>query len=161
MLREYMDVAGHAPASVDDASHVAPRAPAALSLVVPAAQPGRVGLLPSANASTLLAAIERLERTVELETAELRGNRVVDLRDFNQRKSQGLLELTRLTRGLGPGALDGEAKAALARLRGKLDANLALLRLHLAAAQEVATLISRVIRDAESDGTYSSFHGRS
>jgi len=30
-----------------------------------------------------------------------------------------------------------------------------VLRMHLAAAQEVAAVISRAIQDAESDGTYS------
>jgi hypothetical protein len=45
--------------------------------------------------------------------------------------------------------------ARLAGLRAKLDANRAVLKLHLEAVREIANIMSDAIRDAESDGTYS------
>jgi hypothetical protein len=99
--------------------------------------------------------IERLEEVVEQETAALRGRTAVDLKDFNTRKSQGLLELNRALRALDAGPAGDEAlRARLAGLRGKLDANRAVLEVHLAAVREVATALADAIRDADSDGTY-------
>src|SRR5262245_17845859 len=99
--------------------------------------------------------IERLEEVVEQETAALRGRTAVDLKDFNIRKSQGLLELNRALRGLDASpAGDKTLEARLAGLRAKLDANRAVLDVHLAAVREVATALADAIRDADSDGTY-------
>lgn len=100
-------------------------------------------------------AIERLEEVVDEETAALRSRTAVDLKDFNNRKSQGLLELNRALRGLDAAARDAAAPARLARLRAKLEVNRRVLEVHLAAVREVATVLSDAIRDAESDGTYS------
>ena len=83
-------------------------------------------------------AIERLEEVVDQETTALRSRAAIDLKDFNNRKSQGLLELNRALRGFD-----------------KLDVNRAVLKTHLEAVREVATILADAIRDAESDGTYS------
>ena len=156
MLREYMDAAAQMPSFQDEGATAQRQPLASLSLIVGGGQrawPG--GSLPG-GVLALMATIERLEQIIDQETRELKQNKAVDLRDFNHRKSQGLLELTRSMRGLGSAGIGKGVQAGLARLRGKLDANLSLLRLHLTAAQEVAALISRVIQDEESDGTYSS-----
>jgi len=43
----------------------------------------------------------------------------------------------------------------LATLREKLDANSAILKLHLEAVREISAVMAEAIRDVESDGTYS------
>jgi hypothetical protein len=100
-------------------------------------------------------AIERLEEVVDQETAALRSRAGVDLADFNNRKSQGLLDLNRALRSHDGLARDKAALARLAGLRTKLDANRAVLKTHLDAVREVATVLADAIRDTESDGTYS------
>jgi hypothetical protein len=114
-----------------------------------------ISLSPAASLAAVMMTIDRLEQIIDQETAELRSHKMVDLRDFNQRKSQGLLELSRGMRGLGEAARDRRLQAKLASLHAKIETNLAVLSMHLAAAQEVAAIISRAIQDAESDGTYS------
>jgi flagellar biosynthesis/type III secretory pathway chaperone len=99
--------------------------------------------------------IERLEEVVDQETAALRNRTAIDLKDFNNRKSQGLLELNRALRGLDTSPKDRTVTTRLAGLRAKLDVNRAVLETHLAAVREVATVLADAIRDAESDGTYS------
>lgn len=99
-------------------------------------------------------AVERLELLVEEETAALRKATADDLRSFNNRKAQVLVELDRATKshaGLEP----SEAmKARLGGLRQKLDLNRKTLKMHLDAVQEVALMLADQIRDSESDGTY-------
>jgi hypothetical protein len=102
-------------------------------------------------------AIARLQEIVEAETAALCSGIPVDLNDFTARKSQGLLDLTRALRQLGPAS--GAVPAQLAALRGKLETNHAVLKRHVEAVREVVTIIEEAIRDAESDGTYAPRHG--
>jgi hypothetical protein len=100
-------------------------------------------------------AIERLEEVVDEETAALESSAGINLADFNNRKSQGLLELNRALRSHDGLARDKAALARLAGLRAKLGANRAVLKTHLDAVREVATVLADAIRDTESDGTYS------
>jgi hypothetical protein len=116
-------------------------------------------LSPHAALAVVMMTIDRLERVIDEETQELRKQKVANLRDFNQRKSQGLLELSRAMRGLGDAARDRRLQGKLERLRAKIGENLAVLSMHLAAVQEVSAIISRTIQEAESDGTYSARHG--
>jgi len=130
----------------------------------PQAAPARsngLGVAPRPGEGTLAApapldrVIERLEEVVDQETAALRNRTAIDLKDFNNRKSQGLLELNRALRGLDNPPKDRTVTTRLAGLRAKLDVNRAVLETHLAAVREVATVLADAIRDAESDGTYS------
>ena len=131
----------------------------------PQAAPARangLGVAARAGEGTLAApapldrVIERLEEVVDQETAALRNRTAIDLKDFNNRKSQGLLELNRALRGLVDNPpKDRTVSTRLAGLRAKLDVNRAVLETHLAAVREVATVLADAIRDAESDGTYS------
>jgi hypothetical protein len=120
-----------------------------------------LGVAPRPGEGTLSApapldrVIERLEEVVDQETAALRNRTAIDLKDFNNRKSQGLLELNRALRGLDNPPKDRTVTTRLAGLRAKLDVNRAVLETHLAAVREVATVLADAIRDAESDGTYS------
>ncbi len=107
--------------------------------------------------AAFLGVIEKLERVLDLETHMLNQNKPIALHDFNHQKSLGLLELSRAMSAcsiLDRAAFDREARAPLARLRGKLDRNLASLATHLAAVGEIASTIARAIEDHESDGTY-------
>ena len=108
-----------------------------------------------AGLGLLLEAVDRIERLVDAETAALKRFRALDLREFNDRKSRALLDLTRAVRALNGGRLDAGASARLKVLRGKLAANQAVLATHLKAAKEITTMVADTIRDSESDGTYS------
>jgi hypothetical protein len=131
----------------------------ALSPSARKAPPARAGSSPLLGAAapdaTFERAIARLEEVVEQETVALKGRSAIDLNDFNNRKSQGLLDLNRALRGLDAPSKDTAAMARLASLRAKLDANQAVLKMHLEAVREVARVLADAIRDAESDGTYS------
>ncbi len=99
--------------------------------------------------------IERLEDVVDQETAALKSRAPADLREFNNRKSQGLLELSRSLRYFQVAPPTNAVLERLAGLREKLDINQAVLKLHLDAVREVSTIMADAIRDAELDGTYS------
>lgn len=107
----------------------------------------------------LVAAISKAHAVVEAETRALRDQASLDLRAFEHRKSQALLELTRASRGLLPAGVESlrgtPVAEELGRLREALDANMALLAKHLDAVREIAEVISRAMLEAESDGTYS------
>lgn len=103
-------------------------------------------------------AIERLEEVIEAETSALLSNSMTDLEEFNRRKSQSLLELTRLARTLQAGPASPEVRQRLEELRSKLDRNHSTLEMHLKAVQEVSDIVSKAIRSADSDGTYSANH---
>ena len=103
----------------------------------------------------LLASLKRLEATVAAETEALLAHRPIDQEAVNRRKSQSLLELTRLTRGLDPAELEPLLLDQLLRLRGVLERNQDVVGLHLRAVEEISGIVADTLRDAESDGTYS------
>ncbi len=103
----------------------------------------------------LLACIKRLEAVIEEETEALEARLPADIDGLNRRKSQGLLELTRLTRGLDPTGLDATTAIHLARLRDKLARNQQVVALHLRALEEIDDTLAQAALAAESDGTYS------
>ncbi|SJZ82264.1 hypothetical protein [Consotaella salsifontis] len=104
--------------------------------------------------TVLLQAIGRLETVLANETAALRAGVTKDLKEYNVRKNQSLLELSRMTRGMNADAVSDVVKGRLANLRSGLDANQRVLKLHVQASEEIANLIARAIESAESDGTY-------
>lgn len=102
-------------------------------------------------------AVERLELLIGEETAALRHASIADLKGFNNRKAQVLMELDRAVTS-GDGATPSpQMRQRLVSLREKLDVNRRKLKIHLEAVQEVAGMIADQIRDADSDGTYT--HG--
>jgi hypothetical protein len=110
---------------------------------------------PASAANVLLdRAIRRLEQVLDEETAALRTRTAIDLREFNNRKSQGLLDFNKALRVLDDTA-DRRLGARLAGLREKLDVNRAALKMHLDAVREISTIVADTIRNADSDGTYS------
>lgn len=102
----------------------------------------------------LLAALRRLEDTVEAETESLLARRPADHAAYNRAKSQSLLELTRLTRGLDPTEIDAATAIQLARLRDKLARNQEVVALHLRAVEEIGETLATAALSADSDGTY-------
>lgn len=106
--------------------------------------------------ATLVSALDRLEELVDHETEALRLRAPLDLADINRRKSRSLLELSRAARGVDIGRSDA-LQARLDRLRVKLADNQGVLSLHLSAAHEVGAILDQALRDAESDGTYSTY----
>lgn len=105
--------------------------------------------------SGLLAAIRRLEAIVEEETVALATGKKIDFDDFSARKSRGMLEFVRLMRARMHLGGEAEITEEVQRLREKLERNRSILEMHYDAVREVATIIVRAIREAESDGTYS------
>lgn len=120
-------------------------------------------LRPEANAGaargatsphTIEVSIQRLEEVVDQETLALRTRKAINLKEFNDRKSQALLELTRSLKNVQGGEPDPALAARVGTLKVKLAVNQAALRVHLEAVREVSAAISDAIRQAESDGTY-------
>lgn len=102
----------------------------------------------------LLAAIRRLESIVEDETTALAAGQKVDFDDFSARKSRSMLEFVRLMRARMHLGGETEITEEIQRLREKLERNRSLLEMHYDAVREVAAIIVKAIKDAESDGTY-------
>ena len=102
----------------------------------------------------LLTAIRRLESIVEEETAALATGRKIDFDDFSARKSRSMLEFVRLMRARMHLGGETEITEEIQRLREKLERNRSILEMHYDAVREVATIIVRAVKEAESDGTY-------
>jgi hypothetical protein len=98
---------------------------------------------------------DRLLLLLERETTALRTRQPVDMDDISTRKNQALLELSRIGRRIERDAVDDELRSTLAELRRRLAENQSVLQLHLQAVGEVADILATAIRNAESDGTYS------
>lgn len=103
----------------------------------------------------LLATIRRLESLVEEETVALETGKKIDFDEFSARKSRSMLEFVRLMRTRTHLGGETQITEEIRRLRQKLERNRAILEMHYDAVREVATIIVRAIREAESDGTYS------
>lgn len=102
----------------------------------------------------LVAALNRLEETIDQETSALRALDASAIGEFNSRKSQSLLELDRAERLLRGRPLPPHVSDRLRTLQTKLESNRWLLLLHLEAVREVAAVIAGAMCEAESDGTY-------
>lgn len=102
----------------------------------------------------LVIAVTRAIETVRAETRTLRANPTSDLRSFEYRKSQALLDLTRAREKVPPALYSEDLRAALSRFKMELDENMQLLQLHKDAVSEVVDTLSKTMIDLESDGTY-------
>ncbi|MFA5950148.1 MAG: hypothetical protein WC807_07680 [Hyphomicrobium sp.] len=105
-------------------------------------------------ASTLDVTIQRLEEVIEQETTTLRSGVSVNIEAFNVRKSQALLELTRLLRQVQGGPPNEQLVKRVESLQAKLAVNRAVLKMHLEAVREISSTLADAIREADSDGTY-------
>lgn len=103
--------------------------------------------------------MQRIEKLVDRETDALRSRAAIDLKESNNSKSQALLEFGLAARSLEGVQLDPDLVQRLKALRGKLEVNQAVLRRHLDAVREVASVVAETIQDSEWDGTYSHLPG--
>jgi hypothetical protein len=115
---------------------------------------------PGASGEMLMLAIQRVQDAIDTENAKIASAKVIDLQEFNLRKSQGLLELSRLMPLFAGVQIDAASREALTLLRAKLEENRRILRVQLKAVQQVSEIISRTIQAGQSDGTYSAFSWR-
>ena len=96
-------------------------------------------------------AIDRACALIEHENVALAARAKISWDDSGAAKARALLDLTRVARSnLGSPAL----QPALTRLRDGLEANRALIAVRLQAAQDINAMLAGIVRDAESDGTY-------
>jgi hypothetical protein len=112
------------------------------------------------SVATILPVLERLRAAVEAENQEIAARGRVDYRAHTQRKNQGLFELAKLKGLIERARHHPVIAAAFADLAGKLDVNRRLLAAQLRAARTVADIVSRAIRENQSDGTYSAYPWR-
>jgi hypothetical protein len=113
-----------------------------------------------ASSEMLMLAIRRVQDAIDTENAKIASAKVIDLQEFNLRKSQGLLELSRLMPLFAGVQIDAALREALTLLRAKLEDNRRILRVQLKAVQQVSEIIARTIQAGQSDGTYSAFSWR-
>jgi hypothetical protein len=104
--------------------------------------------------------IDRLLKTVSEENEKLVNRRPIDYRDYNLRKSQGLLELSRLLPSVGSVKSNPSTTKALGTLVEALKINKYMLDVQLRAARRISEVIAKVIQDGQSDGTYSALSWR-
>lgn len=107
-----------------------------------------------ATRSSIEKTVQRVEKLVDSETAALRSRQAVDLREFNNGKSQALLEFTHAVRSLEGATLDDKLIKRLKVLRDKLESNRVALRMHMEAVREIVGVVADTIHDSEWDGTY-------
>ena len=103
----------------------------------------------------ILPVIDRLQQTLDAENEQIASGKGIDYDALNQRKSQGLLELSRLAPMIAGAEASKPLSDALAALRAKLETNQRMLRIQLNAARRVGDIIARAIQEGQSDGTYS------
>lgn len=104
---------------------------------------------------TATIAIERIEGLLRDETAALRTQENLDLADYNKRKSHSIVDFNNAMRALSAAEIDQAFQDRLLRLRRELAANLALIKVHISATHEIASVLSQAVQNADSDGTYS------
>lgn len=102
-----------------------------------------------------LAIVERLCETVAGENDAIALRLAFDHHSCSLRKSQGLLELNRLSPVFAGAAASPTLRNALGRFSAVLEENQRRLRVRLEAAKTVSNIVARAIRDSQSDGTYS------
>lgn len=109
----------------------------------------------TSEAAPIIALVRRLTDILEQEAEQLEKNELGNLSQFIDQKSRSLFDLSRAlaihpnTSGIA--GLDDE----LGKLRRAFEDNRNMLGVHLAAVQEVTEVIAAAMRQAESDGTYS------
>ena len=96
--------------------------------------------------------LDRLEETIDAETAALLARDLSAMDEFNRRKSQSLLEITRMIRTV---KIEPAQVERFEGLRAKLEVNQNILERYMRAVQEISNIVSTAIESANSDGTYS------
>ena len=103
--------------------------------------------------------IGRIEHLLHLENEALVGRGDVDLEESAYLKGKAMLDLDRVSKVVGPENLPSEIVARLQALQDELNTNMKLLTTQLDAVRDVTDIVSRVMKDYESDGTYEAMVG--
>ncbi len=101
-----------------------------------------------------LPVIERLRQTLAAETDDIAKGRPVPYEAYSLRKNQGLLELNCLLPTIERACSASLLRTALLGLAASLEVNRRALGVQLRASVAVSEIISRAIREGQSDGTY-------
>jgi len=132
-----------------------------MSWLEPRPSPPAASPKPADGTEAALAVVRRLLHTLQNENAEVRHNRgIIDHSEYNILKSQALLALNRCAPKLAYADANPALQSALEELVIELETNRRLLATQLQAAQAVAAIIARAIRDVQSDGTYTRMPSR-
>ncbi|SDQ93181.1 hypothetical protein [Pseudovibrio sp. Tun.PSC04-5.I4] len=103
--------------------------------------------------------IARVEVLLDAENEALVGNGSVDLEESAYLKGKAMLELDLAGKIVGPANLPSELVVRLQTLHDKLASNMKLLSTQLNAVKDVSGLLSRVMKEQDSDGTYEAVVG--
>jgi hypothetical protein len=106
--------------------------------------------------SALQPVLLKLIDLIEEENSTLTRQDVVSHAGFTDRKNHALRELMAAQRCDGKPSALAQYRPLLLRLSGALKTNARLLKLHITAVGEVSDIIIGSLREADSDGTYSS-----
>lgn len=113
------------------------------------------GDAPSSSAqAAVLSAIVRIEGAIAEENAALRSGHPGPVKQYIERKNQGLLELSNAIALLGPSDRTAPVVDSLARFVGRLEENKRLLQIHYDALKDLARVFSEAAEEAMSDRTY-------
>lgn len=113
---------------------------------------------PFVTAETLdafTAIMDRLDLILDAETDAMRRHDHRGLAESARQKRQGLLELNRIMKTIEAAIPSTEIMSRLATFRAKLAINQGALKIQLDAMKAVTGTIVRIMRDLDSDGTYS------
>lgn len=106
--------------------------------------------------AAVLPVIVRIESVVSDENAMLRSGKPGPIKQYSERKNQGLLELSNALVMLRPSEAEGKSVVdALASFVGKLEENKRLLQLHYEALRDLARVFATAAEEEMSDRTYS------
>ncbi len=109
--------------------------------------------------AALSKSIGRVDRLLSAENEALVGKGDIDLEESAYLKGRAMLDLDMAGKIVGPENLPGVIVVRLQDLKEKLAVNLKLLSTQLNAVKDVSDLLSQVMKDNDSDGTYDSLHG--
>ncbi len=104
----------------------------------------------------LLNLVSELFQVLDFEHQTLNNEGEFDLEELGDRKLQLLAALSRVKRDPKNIPQSAELHRRLQDLRVALDENQRALEIHIRAVNDVADTIASVIKDSDSDGTYTS-----
>ena len=110
----------------------------------------------NATEQHLLNLITELLQVLELEQKTLKNETDIDLEEISDRKLQLLASLSRAKRDANGISPSTDLSHKVNELRKVLEENRRALEIHIRAVNDVANTITGVIKDHESDGTYTS-----
>ncbi len=103
--------------------------------------------------------IDRIDTLLNSENEALIGKHDIDLEESAYLKGRAMLDLDLAGKAVGPENLPSEIVVRLQDLQEKLSMNMKLISTQLNAVKDVSDLLSKVMKEHDSDGTYESLVG--